>query len=216
MKNMGYLVPAPWRHILDRCTLPAVPEPAYPPPSLRFRALSGLSPEKVRVVILGQDPYHGKGEANGLAFSVSTCVRIPPSLRNIFKELDDDIGSRGAGRSANPDEDFLSHWVKQGVLLLNTSLSVAPDAPGSHSAIGWHMVTDEILRTVNACAPAAVFILWGAHAQKRRTLVDESRHLVLASAHPSPLSAYRGFFGSRPFSKANEWLASQGQEMISW
>ncbi|HEU0188321.1 MAG TPA: uracil-DNA glycosylase [Gallionellaceae bacterium] len=191
--------------------IPTVDEPAYPPLGMRYRALELLEPVKVRVVILGQDPYHGAGEAHGLAFSVPNGVRMPPSLRNILREVTDDL-------QVTPHlETDLTRWVEQGVLLLNTALSVAPDSPGSHANIGWKPVTDAIVAALGRSDQPVAFILWGKHAQGKRSLIQEDgRHLVIESVHPSPLSAHRGFFGSKPFSRINHWLRQQGQQEIDW
>ncbi|MEN5082150.1 uracil-DNA glycosylase [Bosea sp. TWI1241] len=183
-----------------------------PAPERLFAALALTPLECVRVVILGQDPYPTPGHANGLAFSHVGGGALPRSLGNIFRELADDLGT-GAGRPGD-----LSDWARQGVLLLNTALTVREGATqaGSHLRLGWRAVSDAILAAVSERRPHAVFILWGAPAQAKRALIDESRHLVLASTHPSPLSARRGFFGSQPFSRANAWLAEKGEAPIAW
>ena len=170
--------------------------------------------EDVKVVILGQDPYHGPGQAMGLAFGVDIGIRLPPSLKNIFKELQSDLG-------VPPVQcGDLSHWARQGVLLLNTSLTVEDGRAGSHSGKGWEAVTDACVAAVAARHEPSVFILWGAHAQKKAERVagleEGGRHCIIRSAHPSPLSAHRGFFGSRPFSKANDFLAAHGRVPIDW
>ena len=191
--------------------IPTIAGQAYPPPIDRYRALELLAPDEVSVVILGQDPYHGEGEAHGLAFSVPEGVKMPPSLRNIFRELADDM------KVAPPTLTDLTRWAKQGVLLLNTSLSVAPGSPGSHAKIGWKRVTDAIISALANSDKPRVFVLWGKHAQSKRDLIPEnSAHLVIESAHPSPLSVYRGFFGSRPFTQINTWLIKQGRAEIDW
>ncbi|HEV7327228.1 MAG TPA: uracil-DNA glycosylase [Bosea sp. (in: a-proteobacteria)] len=179
----------------------------------RFLAALALTPlDQVRVVILGQDPYPTPGHANGLAFSYVGPPPLPRSLVNIYKERVEDI------RLAAPASGDLSDWAKQGVLLLNTALTVREGATqaGSHLKLGWRAVTDAILAAVSQQRPHAVFVLWGAPAQAKRALIDEDRHLVIASAHPSPLSARRGFFGSKPFSQANDWLKAKGAEPIAW
>ncbi len=181
----------------------------FPPAPLRYRALELVAPEAVKVVILGQDPYHGLGQAMGLAFSVPPGVRIPPSLRNIYKELAADIGG------AVPAHGDLTHWARQGVLLLNTSLSVEEGAAASHARIGWEAVTDALILAASGRAGHAVFMLWGNHARARAGLVDASRHLVLEAAHPSPLSA-RKFLGCRHFSKANAYLGANSGTGIGW
>ena len=162
------------------------------------------------MVILGQDPYHGPGQAHGLAFSVRDSAAVPPSLRNVFAEIVDDIG---CDRPASGD---LTAWAKQGVLLLNTSLSVRSGEAASHQGYGWEILTDAIIEAVAEQPRPIVFILWGAAARKKRALVDTSRHTILESPHPSPLSAHRGFFGSKPFSQANAALIAAGHQPISW
>ena len=181
----------------------------YPPARLRYRALELVAPAAVRVVILGQDPYHGEGQAMGLAFSVPRGVRVPPSLANIFKELTADLG---VGRPSHGD---LTAWAQQGVLLLNTSLSVEEGSAGSHAAIGWGPVTSSLISQASHAAPAAVFMLWGNHARALAPLIDGRRHFVLESAHPSPLSA-RKFLGCRHFSKANDFLRALSAEPVTW
>ena len=181
----------------------------YPPAPLRYRALELVAPGAVRVVILGQDPYHGEGQAMGLAFSVPRGVRVPPSLANIFKELAADLGIE---RPAHGD---LTGWARQGVLLLNTALSVEAGNAGSHANIGWGAVTRSLVAHASRTAPAAVFMLWGNHARAMAPLVDRDRHLLLESAHPSPLSARR-FLGCRHFSKANAYLASRERQPVQW
>ncbi|HVU29721.1 MAG TPA: uracil-DNA glycosylase [Sphingomicrobium sp.] len=175
-----------------------------------FRALDLTPLNKVRVVILGQDPYHGEGQAHGLCFSVQPGVRPPPSLVNIYKELESDLGIRPASHG------FLEHWAKQGVLLLNSVLTVEMGRAASHRDRGWERFTDRIIREVNARPEPIIFMLWGSYAQKKAEFVDTSRHLVLKAAHPSPLSAHSGFLGCRHFSKANAFLESRGLEPIDW
>ena len=182
----------------------------YPPAGQIFHALQHAAPAEVRVVILGQDPYHGAGEAMGLSFSVPQGVKIPPSLRNIYKELASDLGLAPA---AHGD---LSHWARQGVLLLNTSLTVEADCAGSHGKFGWQAVTDALIAAVNAANPGCVFLLWGNWAQSKAEHIDGTRHAILKAAHPSPLSASRGFLGCRHFSQANAWLAAHGRAPIDW
>ena len=177
-----------------------------------FRALSLTDLSKVKVVILGQDPYHDVGQAHGLAFSVPHGVKLPPSLRNIYKELAEEYNLLFV-----PEVGDLTHWAEQGVLLLNTVLTVRAHQANSHAKLGWEDFTDEVIKVVNKhAAPGVVFILWGNPAQKKRKLVDETRHYVLCSAHPSPLSAYRGFFGSNIFRKTNELLARSGKTAVEW
>ena len=175
-----------------------------------FRALDLTPLDQVRVVILGQDPYHGPGQAQGLCFSVPTGVRPPPSLVNIYKELESDLGIRPARHG------FLEHWAKQGVLLLNSVLTVEMGRAASHRDRGWERFTDAIIAEVNARDEPTVFMLWGSYAQKKAAFVDQSRHLVLKAPHPSPLSAHSGFFGCRHFSKANAFLESRGLPPIDW
>lgn len=174
-----------------------------------FRALDLTPPQDVRVVILGQDPYHGEGQAHGLCFSVQPGVRVPPSLVNIYKELNSDLGIPPARHG------FLEHWAKQGVLLLNNVLTVEMGLAASHKGRGWERFTDAIVAHVNALPDPVVFMLWGSHAQKKAASVDP-RHLVLKSVHPSPLSAHGGFFGSRHFSQANAFLEANGRQPIDW
>ena len=181
----------------------------YPKQDDIFRALDLCDIANVRVVILGQDPYHGEDQATGLAFSVSEKTRMPPSLRNIFTELEGDIGK-------TQKHGDLTSWAKQGVLLLNTTLTVKEGAPGSHQGEGWEELTDAILKMLSDTQKGIVFILWGAHARKKREFVDTSKHCVLEAPHPSPLSAHTGFFDSKPFSKANAYLTSQGKKPVTW
>ena len=175
-----------------------------------FRALDLTPPDKVRVVILGQDPYHGLGQAHGLCFSVPSGTDPPPSLKNIYKELESDVGIRPASHG------FLEHWAKQGVLLLNSVLTVEMGRPASHRDRGWEQFTDAIIREVNASETPVVFMLWGSYAQKKAAFVDTLKHLVLKAPHPSPLSAHSGFFGCKHFSKANAFLESRGLPPIDW
>lgn len=182
----------------------------FPRGSEYFRALDLTPLDDVRVVILGQDPYHGEGQAHGLCFSVQPGVRLPPSLVNIYKELQDDLAIPPARHG------FLEHWARQGVLLLNSVLTVEMGRAASHQGQGWERFTDAVIRAVNEQKKPVVFILWGSYAQKKAAFVDRSRHLVLRSAHPSPLSAHNGFLGSRPFSKANEFLVKNGREPVDW
>jgi uracil-DNA glycosylase len=183
----------------------------YPPEDRMFAALRRGAPERVRVVIIGQDPYHGPGQAHGLAFSVPPSVRPPPSLANIVKELTTDLGC------PPPRQGTLEHWVEQGVLLLNTVLTVEAGRAGSHRGKGWEQVTARIIDAIaNRQGDPTAFILWGSHAQEAARRVDRLRHFVIESVHPSPLSAYRGFFGSRPFSRVNDWLTANGRPPIDW
>lgn len=182
----------------------------YPDAQKYFNALDLVDLKNVKVVILGQDPYHGPGQAHGLSFSVPEGVRFPPSLLNIFKELKADLGKE------MPTSGNLERWAKQGVLLLNAVLTVEESKAAAHQGKGWEKFTDKIIEVVNRECDHVVFILWGAYAQKKGAIVDRKKHLVLESVHPSPLSSHRGFFGSKPFSKANSWLREQGLEPIDW
>lgn len=183
----------------------------YPPGPEIFAALDLVPPANVRVVILGQDPYHGPGQAHGLSFSVRPGVRPPPSLVNIYKELQADLGH------APPRHGFLEHWARQGVLLLNDSLTVRHKTANSHKGAGWEKFTDAVIRVVNE-GPPTVFLLWGNKARDKAASVDRSRHLVIATSHPSPMgdSCNKGFFGSRPFSRANAFLREHGRGQIDW
>lgn len=183
----------------------------YPPGPKIFAAFDDTPFDDVKVVILGQDPYHGAGQANGLCFSVSPDVAVPPSLQNIFKELKADI----PGYEVPPNGD-LSNWAKQGVLLLNATLTVEKDKAGSHQLKGWEPFTDSVIRHISQEKEHVVFILWGRFAQSKAPLIDESKHLVLKAAHPSPFSAYSGFFGCRHFSQANRYLEQHGANPIHW
>jgi len=182
----------------------------YPPPGEVFAALHLTPYADVRVVMLGQDPYHGPGQAHGLAFSVRPPVRPPPSLANLFKELEADLGIPPPGHGS------LISWAQQGVLLLNTTLTVRARSAGSHQKKGWEIFTDQVLRVVNDKPEPVVFVLWGASARSKKRLIDTSRHTIIESPHPSPLSAHRGFFGSRPFSRINDALIAAGQTPIDW
>ena len=185
----------------------------YPPRGQRLKALELTPLDTVKVVILGQDPYHGPRQAMGLAFSVPEGMKLPPSLRNIYKELASDLGEDP------PASGDLSHWARQGVLLLNNTLTVEDGKAGSHAGRGWDAVTDACVAAVAAREEPSVFILWGSHAQAKAKRIDalrDGRHLVIESPHPSPLSAHRGFFGSRPFSRSNSFLVERGREPIDW
>ena len=184
----------------------------YPPKELIFSAFNHCSFNDLKVVIIGQDPYHGKGEANGLCFSVNNDVRIPPSLRNIFRELSDDLGSIFLPTSGN-----LEHWAKQGILLLNASLTVREDTPNSHKHLKWNLFTDAVIQKISEEKENVVFLLWGAFAHKKGLKVDRNKHLVLESGHPSPMSANQGkWFGNKHFSKTNAYLAEKGISEIDW
>lgn len=183
----------------------------FPSENNVFNAFENVDISEVKVVILGQDPYHGAGQAHGLAFSVLPNIKVPPSLANIYKELCTDIDD-----FVTPNHGFLQPWAKQGVLLLNTVLTVQQANAHSHAKLGWETFTDAVITELNEQNDHCVFILWGAHAQKKGRNINNGKHLVLAGPHPSPLSAYRGFFGSKPFSQTNTWLASKGLSPIDW
>ncbi|KKP65330.1 MAG: Uracil-DNA glycosylase [candidate division WS6 bacterium GW2011_GWE1_34_7] len=175
-----------------------------------FRAFSLTPIDRVKVVIIGQDPYHGQGEANGLAFSVNKGIKIPPSLKNIYKELNSDLGID------IPNHGDLTKWANQGVLLLNSVLTVEKDKPGSHRNMGWEEYTDSVIREISEEKEHIVFILWGKYAESKKDLIDERKHLIISSPHPSPFSARRGFFGSKPFSRCNAYLKRNHIEEILW
>lgn len=182
----------------------------YPPGKLIFNAFDACPPGKLKVVILGQDPYHGDGQAHGLCFSVNDGVPLPPSLVNIYKEISDEYG-KPAPASGN-----LLRWANQGVLLLNATLTVRANIAGSHQGRGWETFTDAVIKSISDNKENVVFLLWGAYAGRKAELIDTAKHCVLKSAHPSPLSAYRGFFGNGHFRKANDYLVSTGQTPIDW
>lgn len=182
----------------------------YPDKKDLWTAFEWTKYKDVKVVILGQDPYHGKNQAHGLSFSVKKGTKIPPSLANIYKELADDL------KISIPKHGYLKEWAEQGVFLLNTVLTVEEGKAGSHRGKGWEALTDAVILSLNKKDLPIVFILWGAEAKKKQKLIDEERHFIIHSYHPSPLSAYRGFFGSKPFSKANELLRESGQKEIDW
>ena len=194
-----------WRKVQDEYAAGK----CFPPKTQIFRALELTPFEEVKVVILGQDPYHNDFQANGLCFSVSEEVAAPPSLKNIFTELKSDVGIERSKRE-------LDDWAQQGVLLLNATLSVRAHSPNSHKDLGWEKFTDFIIHEVSERKENVVFVLWGAFAQKKEELIDSSKHLILKSAHPSPFSVYRGFYGSKPFSGINSYLVSTGQQFILW
>lgn len=181
----------------------------FPPPKQIFRALELTPFDEVKVLILGQDPYHNDFQANGLCFSVSEKVAIPPSLRNIFIELENDLGIKRTKKE-------LDDWAEQGVLLLNSTLTVRAHEANSHQKLDWEKFTDFIIKEISDKKENVVFVLWGSFAQKKSVLIDESKHLILKSVHPSPLSSYRGFFGSAPFSKINAYLKSKNKKIIAW
>ena len=195
--------------LADRVRQEYLQETVFPQPSNIFRAFDLVAPSDVRVVILGQDPYHTPGVADGLAFSTLPGNTVPPSLQNIFKEL------RSEGFDTKDDPD-LTRWAEQGVLLLNASLSVRSGEPNSHADYGWHHFTDAVIKTISDSSEHVVFMLWGNFARKKSTLIDSSKHLILESAHPSPLSAHNGFFGNNHFTKANEYLVAHSRPPIDW
>lgn len=185
-------------------------EKIFPPADVIFSAFDKCPFDEVKVVVIGQDPYHNIGQANGLAFSVNDGVRIPPSLVNIYKEIEADLG-KSIAKTGN-----LEHWSEQGVLLLNATLTVRAHTPGSHQGKGWEKFTDAVIDTLSRECSGLVFMLWGNYAQQKGKNIDANEHLVLKSPHPSPLSAHRGFFGSRHFSRANEYLVEKGEKPIEW
>lgn len=199
-----------WNTLSEQVEKAYQAETVYPPREKLFAALNATPPEQVRVVILGQDPYHNDGQAHGLCFSVKPDVEIPPSLSNIYKELHDDLGCY------IPNNGYLTKWAKQGVLMLNTVLTVRAHQANSHRGMGWEQFTDAAIRILNEQDRPIVFILWGSPAQKKAQMLHNPKHLILKAPHPSPLSAYRGFFGSRPFSQTNEFLVKNGLEPIDW
>ncbi len=182
----------------------------YPPQGLVFNAFNSCTFDKVKVVILGQDPYHGEGQAHGLCFSVQKGVKIPPSLRNMYKELKEDEGKE------IPDHGSLQHWADQGVLLLNTTLTVLSGQPGSHQKKGWEEFTDAVVQKLSDEREGLVFLLWGNYAKQKGAMIDRTKHLVLEAAHPSPFSAHSGFFGCKHFSKTNDHLLSRKERLIEW
>lgn len=184
-------------------------EKCFPPKDQIFRALDLTPFGEVKVVIIGQDPYHNDSQANGLCFSVSEKVKAPPSLKNIFTELKNDLG-------IDRTKKELDDWAEQGVLLLNATLTVKAHEPNSHKNLGWEAFTDFIIKEISDEKEKVVFVLWGAFAQKKASLINETKHFILRSAHPSPFSVYRGFYGSKPFSKINDYLQSKNSEPISW
>ena len=182
----------------------------YPSKDKIFNAFNHCSFNETKVVIVGQDPYHGINQANGSCFSVNDGVRFPPSLKNIFKELNDDLGI------TPPLSGNLERWSQQGILMLNATLTVREKSPGSHQKKGWEQFTDAVIKLLNDKQSNLVFILWGAYAQKKGRIIDRKKHFVIESAHPSPFSVHKGFYGSKPFSKTNEFLESIGKDMIDW
>jgi uracil-DNA glycosylase len=199
-----------WRKLREFVDGERAKHAVYPPEDDVFQALELVPYERVKVLILGQDPYHGPGQAHGLAFSVRPGVTPPPSLRNLFKELHEEAGC------AIPNHGYLVPWAKQGVLLLNAVLTVRAAEPNSHKGKGWEKFTDAVIHAVNHRPHRVVFVLWGGYAARKAELIDRDRHVIVQSAHPSPLSAKRGFFGSRPFSQVNAALEQSGQSPVDW
>lgn len=199
-----------WHELQGFVTSERARATVYPAPDEVFAALHLTPYASTKVLVLGQDPYHGPGQAHGLCFSVRRGVRIPPSLANIYAELRDDLGIEP------PSHGNLEHWARQGVLLLNATLTVRAGQAGSHQGKGWETFTDQVIRAVDAKPTPVVFVLWGGYARKKKPLIDTSRHVIVESAHPSPLSAHQGFFGSRPFSRINDALVRSGQAPIDW
>lgn len=223
MMNLTHKVAPSWQNFLhEECQKPYFIElekfldeahkdaNVYPPQSEIFKALELTDLENTKIVILGQDPYHGAGQAHGLCFSVNDGVVLPPSLRNIFKEQATDLGI------VQPTNGNLSVWATQGVLLLNTTLTVRENQAASHQNRGWEIFTDAVIKRVNEHTENNVFMLWGSHARSKSELISQDKHLVLAAVHPSPLSAYRGFFGCKHFSQANQYLKSYNKQPIQW
>ena len=199
-----------WRDLQAFVARERLQGPVYPPEAEVFTAFHLTSLARTKVVILGQDPYHGPGQAHGLSFSVRPGVAIPPSLRNIFQELHSDIGC------PIPRHGSLEKWAASGVLLLNTTLTVRAGEAASHQGHGWETFTDKVIEVVSGTSSGVVFVLWGASSRRKKNLIDTTRHVVIESAHPSPLSAHSGFFGSRPFSRTNEALATLGLDPVDW
>ena len=199
-----------FKSLIDFVKIEYQTQVVYPPGKEIFRAFDCCDFDTVRVVIIGQDPYHGEGQANGLCFSVRDGVRLPPSLVNIFKEIKMDLGK------PIPATGDLERWAHQGVLLLNATLTVRASSPGSHQHQGWEVFTDAVIKKISDEKENVVFLLWGAYAQKKGEIIDRNKHLVLMSAHPSPFSADRGFFGCKHFSKANAFLKAKGLQEIDW
>ena len=198
-----------YKELMDKVNEEYSTKTIFPSKENIFNAFNITDYDDVKVVIMGQDPYHGEGEAMGLSFSVNNGIKLPPSLKNIYKELYDDLGiTRISGD--------LTDWSKQGVLLLNSTLTVVKDTPGSHAKIGWQTFTDEVIRKVNEKNTPVVFILWGNYARSKKDLITNPIHLIIESNHPSPFSARKGFFGSKPFSKTNEFLKKNNIEEIKW
>lgn len=221
--NLKSLIPTDWQPFLENATnsesfkklesflsKEMESEEVFPEKTDIFSAFSYAHFNDVKVVIIGQDPYHDDNQAHGLAFSVQPCVKVPPSLRNILKELSDDVGT------TPPDCGFLQNWAEQGILMINAVMTVRAHQANSHKGKGWEAFTDEVIRQVSANDNPVVFVLWGAFAQKKKELIDCDKNFIIESAHPSPLSARRGFLGSKPFSKINKILKETGQKPINW
>ena len=206
----GVFASAEWERLAEFVRREYANELIFPPAGKIFAALDSCPFDRVKVVIIGQDPYHGVGQANGLAFSVAPGVAIPPSLQNIFKEVSADMGV------PMPVDGDLTRWAEQGVLLLNSSLTVKTGKPASHAGMGWEVMTDAAIKALSDGRENLVFLLWGAHAGKKSGLIDPSKHLILKAPHPSPLSAHRGFFGCRHFSRANAYLQVHNISPIVW
>ena len=225
MQNRTIQLPASWLHHLEQefqkpymkdlkkklqeCKKKKIT--TYPEGSKIFNAFHLTELDKIKVVILGQDPYHGPGQAQGLSFSVPKNIKTPPSLVNIFKELEDDLKIKVDRSNGN-----LEHWANQGVFLLNTTLTVSKNEPMSHKNFGWNIFTDKVIEIINHQRKNIVFILWGTHAHSKINLIESSKHLILQSVHPSPLSAHRGFFGSKPFSQTNDYLELKEIDKVNW
>jgi uracil-DNA glycosylase len=199
-----------YKNIIEFVQQDAKQHTICPPSQSIFNAFKYCSFENVKCVILGQDPYHGSGQAHGLSFSVNKGIPIPPSLKNIYRELKFDLGIEPSSHGC------LIDWAKQGVLLLNATLTVREHQPNSHKDIGWHTFTDKVISLVNEKETPVVFVLWGAFANQKKSLLSNSKHLILSAPHPSPFSAHSGFFGSKPFSKVNEFLANNNMQPINW
>ena len=221
--NLASLIPKDWKTILSKdidadyfAELSGFVTEEYengicfPPEKFIFKAFESCSLKNLKVVILGQDPYHGDGQAHGLSFSVPMGIKFPPSLRNVYKELSSDLSIQV------PFQRDLTGWAEQGVLLLNATLSVRKSTPGSHQKQGWEEFTDSVIKTISDKKESIVFVLWGKFAEQKSELIDESKHHIITSSHPSPFSAHRGFLGSKPFSKTNEFLVKKGIKPIDW
>ena len=207
----GYFDTEKFKNLSDFIRSEYLSKTVYPKPENIFKAFWLTPFSEVKVVILGQDPYHGAGQAHGLCFSVANGIKPPPSLVNIYKELEADLGVKKDFTSGN-----LEDWSRQGVFLLNAILTVVASTPASHQKLGWEDFTDEVIKTISQRKEHVVFILWGNYARAKRVLIDQTKHLVIEAPHPSPFSAYSGFFGSKPFSQVNNYLKQQGKSEINW